>query len=110
MAGSKSAGAAVLWRVAPLVKARGLLKTMFSKYLLVTNVTTAFTLSGTGDLINQRYEKFSNMRTQHNYTRTRNQCIQVNLFICIVCHSFIDNFEFLLKLFEGRKASNLELS
>jgi len=78
MAASTGSRVATLWRAAVVVRARRTLNTMFSKYLLVTNVTTAFTLAGTGDFINQRYEKISNIRTKHSMTRTRNQCIQVS--------------------------------
>ena len=53
---------------------------LFSKYLLITNTSIAFGLAGSGDLINQHYEKLRHIRTEWSPVRTRNQCIQGLIF------------------------------
>ena len=79
MAPGSGFGVGLFQRVASMRRIRQMFEMMYSKYLLVTNVTTGFALAGAGDFINQRYETVRNMRTNHNWQRTRNQCVQVLL-------------------------------
>ena len=48
---------------------------LFGKYLLVTNTTISITLSGAGDVLQQRYEKHCDKKKQWQPMRTRNQAI-----------------------------------
>ena len=58
---------------------------LFSKYLFVTNTTISISLSGAGDIIQQRYEKFCDKKKMWDPERTRNQCIS-GAVIGPTCH------------------------
>ena len=79
MAGAYGIGKKLLEHTAVLAIRHGTQK-LFSKYLLLTNTTIAFTLAGTGDLFNQHYEKLRGMRTEWSPVRARNQCVQGLIF------------------------------
>lgn len=77
-----------------LKKFKKLSKKAFSeKYLLFTNATISLCLSATGDILEQRYEKFKGEINEWNHKRTINMAIS-GISVGIVCHywyKFLDH-------------------
>ena len=73
----------------------------FSKNLLMTNTVITLCLSGTGDILQQRYEKLCRRQKEWNRKRTGLICVS-GLVIGPVCHYW---YIFLDRIYPGRSFS-----
>ena len=73
-------------------------KLCFSRYLLITNTALTVCLSGTGDILEQRYEIYKKRQDVWEPMRTAQICT-TGLFIGPMCHFW---YLFLDKYFPGR--------
>lgn len=60
-------------------------KTLFSRYLLATNVTISTTLSGVGDTLQQHYEIFTGEEETWNRKRSSDMAV-TGAVIGVICH------------------------
>uniref|UniRef100_A0A1B6GB50 Mpv17-like protein 2 n=1 Tax=Cuerna arida TaxID=1464854 RepID=A0A1B6GB50_9HEMI len=79
-------------------KCRQLGGTMFSKYLLLTNVGISISLSGAGDIIEQHYEIVTKQKEQWDRVRTHHMSIS-GMTVGIVCHTW---YKYLDRALPGR--------
>lgn len=58
---------------------------MFQNQLLITNIGLSASLSGIGDSIEQKYEKYKDEKRKFDWTRCRNMSVS-GVTIGVVCH------------------------
>lgn len=80
-------------------RTRSVGKTLFSKYLLITNVTISTTLSGVGDALQQKYEIWTGDDPNKLWNQKRSSDMAVTgAVVGVICHYWYFNLKMLLVL------------
>lgn len=82
-------------------KCRQIGRTMFGKYLLLTNVGISISLSATGDILQQNYEMVRKRRDSWDSIRTHHMAIS-GMTVGIICHNW---YKYLDRRLPGRTIS-----
>lgn len=82
-------------------KCRQIGKTMFNKYLLLTNVGISISLSATGDILQQNYEMVRKRRDSWDSVRTHHMAMS-GMTVGVICHNW---YKFLDRRLPGKTIS-----